>query len=222
MPCLLYCVTQPSPTVDVAGAVCNAVVESREMLGVRVYWSDLQDVQACLGAPETMKQAALQFHQVLREVLALTTPVPFRFPTLLDSSDNLEQHLSSEQELYRQALARVEGAVQYEVIATWADEPAIDAGQPISGREYLKRRQEAAGRVSAIESKLKRVTTESVREWRGRQERKSYRWFALVPRNCRDSFLAGLRGAGGSEGVRLRLSGPWPPSEFVVPRGDHG
>ena len=222
MPCLLYCVTQPTPRIDVALVVCGAPVASREMLGVRVYWSDLQDVEPCLGAAEAMKQAALQFHQVLRDILASTTPVPFRFPTLVDSSDNLEQHLAAEQELYREALARVEGAVQYEVIANWTDEPATDAAKPISGREYLKRRQEAAGRVAAVESKLKRVTADAVREWRGRQERKTYRWFALVPRECRERFLAGLRGAGGSEGVRLRLSGPWPPSEFVEPRGEHG
>ncbi len=39
-----------------------------------------------------------------------------------------------------------------------------------------------------------------------------------MPRDCRERFLASLRSAGGSEGVRLRLSGPWPPSEFVTAR----
>ena len=222
MPCLLYCVTQPTPTITVAGGVCAADVESREMLGVRVYWSNLDDAQSCLGSPEQMKQAALQFHQVLREILATTTPIPFRFPTLLDTSDSMEQQLGPEQEMYREALERVAGTVQYEVIASWTDEPTADLAAPISGREYLKRRQQAGERISAVESKLKRVAGESVREWRGRQERKSYRWFALVSRECRERFLASLRGAGGSEGVRLRLSGPWPPSEFVAPRGERG
>ena len=222
MPCLLYCATQPSAAVNVAVGVCNAVVESRAMLGVRVYWSNIEDSESCLGKPESLKQAALQFHQVLREILAVTTPIPFRFPTLLDASDNLEQHLAPEQELYREALARVDGAVQYEIGATWADESGSDSAAPISGREYLKRRQQAAERVAAVESKLKSVTAESVREWRGRQERKTYRWFALVPRECRERFLASLRSAGGSENVRLRLSGPWPPSEFVAPKGERG
>ncbi len=192
------------------------------MLHVRVYWSNVEDMQACLGQPDSMKQAALQFHQVLREILAVTTPIPFHFPTLLDSSENLEQHLAPEQELYREALARVDNAVQYEIVGTWPDEQHIDSAAPVSGREYLKRRQEAAGRIAAVESKLKSVTAASVREWRGRQERKNYRWFALVSRDCRERFVASLRGAGGSEGIRLRLSGPWPPSEFVAPRVDHG
>jgi len=222
MPCLLYCVTQPGPSVNVATGACHAAVDSREMLGVRVYWSNVIDTEACLGNPDSLKQAALQFHQVLREILALTTPIPFRFPTLLESEDALEQHLAPEQELYRDALTRVDNAVQYEIMATWADEQQADLATPVSGREYLKRRQQAGARIAAIENKLKSVTAESVREWRGRQERKNYRWFALVPRDCRDRFIASLRTAGPSEGARLRLSGPWPPSEFVAPRGVRG
>jgi Gas vesicle synthesis protein GvpL/GvpF len=222
MPCLLYCVTQPLPKAEVASGVCDATVDSREMLGARIYWSDIADPPSCLGAPETMKQSALQFHDVLREILAVTTPIPFRFPTLLDSSENLEQHLVSEQQLYRDALARVDGAVQYEITGIWPDQQQSDSATPVSGREYLKRRQQEAERIAAVESKLKSVTTDAVREWRGRPERKNYRWFALVPRDAREQFLSALRTAGGSQGVRLRLSGPWPPSEFVAPRGERG
>src|SRR5215467_7021144 len=104
MPSLLYCVAQTTPCVNVAAGVCGALVESREMLGARVYWSEIADAELCLGTPEAMKQAALQFHQVLREILAVTTPIPFRFPTLIEG--DLEQHLAPEQEMYREALAR--------------------------------------------------------------------------------------------------------------------
>lgn len=222
MSALLYCVTQTEPAVSLAGGVCESAVESSAILGVRVYWSIVDDVDACLGAPEAMKQAALQFHQVLREILATVTPIPFRFPTLLDTNNSLEQHLASEQELYREALERVNNAMQYEIIATWAGDQQADLAAPVSGREYLKRRQQEAGRIAAVENKLKSVTADSVREWRSRQDRRTHRWFALVGRECRERFIASLRSAGGSEGVRLRLSGPWPPSEFVTPRGQHG
>jgi hypothetical protein len=222
MPCLLYCVTQPSQAVKVASGVLDAAVQSREMLGVRVYWSDIEDPTTSLADAESLKKAAVQFHQVLREILAVTTPVPFRFPTLLENSEVMEQHLGPEQELYRAALERVDGSVQYEIVGTWEAEAQSDLATPVSGREYLKRRQEAAGRVQAVEEKLKSVTADSVREWRSRQERKTHRWFALVPRASREKFLASLRTAGGSVGIRLRLSGPWPPSEFVAPRGEHG
>jgi len=219
MPSLLYCVTQPSPTVSVAAGVSDAAVSSREMLGVRVYWSDIDNPEAAWGEPESLKKAALEFQQVLREILAVTTPIPFRFPTLLESAEVFEQHLAPEQESYREALERIGNAVQYEIVGTWADEQQADLATPVSGREYLKRRQEALSRVAAVESKLKSVTADSVREWRARRERKTHRWFALVPRDDRERFIASLRGAGASQGVRLRLSGPWPPSEFVTPRG---
>jgi len=221
MPALLYCVTQPNPEVKLATGVADAAVHSRELLGVRVYWSECDNPQS-LGEAESLKKAALEFHRVLREILAVTTPIPFRFPTLLENSDVLEQHLAPEQELYRDALARVDGAVQYEIVGTWAEEQQTDLATPVSGREYLKRRQEALGRVAAVEGKLKTVTADTVREWRGREQNKKHRWFALVPRAERERFIASLRTAGASEGVRLRLSGPWPPSEFVAPRGSRG
>jgi len=222
MPCLLYCVTQPNQTVKVAAGVGDAAVQSREMLSVRVYWSNIDNPEAVMGEAELVKKAALQFHQVLREILAVTTPIPFRFPTLLESEDVLEQHLAPEQKLYRAALERTADAVQYEVVGTWAVEEQADLATPVSGREYLKRRQAAGSRIAAVETKLKSVTADSVREWRGRQERETHRWFALVPRASRERFIASLRSAGSSEGIKLRLSGPWPPSEFVAQRGENG
>jgi len=222
MSCLLYCVTQQNQAVNVATGVCDFAVQSREMLGVRVYWSTVDNPEAVLGEAESLKKSALQFHQVLREILAVTTPIPFHFPTLLESEDVFERHLAAEQELYRAALERTADAVQYEVVGTWAVEEQADLATPVSGREYLKRRQEAVGRIAAVESKLKSVTADSVREWSGRQERKTHRWFALVPRAARERFIASLRSAGSSEGIRLRLSGPWPPSEFVAPGEENG
>ena len=217
MPILLYCATQFNNSVNVVAGVCDCAVRSQESAGLWVYWSEIANPEACLGDAESLKKAALQFRQVLREILAVITPLPFRFPTLLETTDVLEQYLAGEQELYRAALARIGDCVQYEIAASWATDEQADLATPVSGREYLKRRQESTGRIAAVDGKLKSVTTDSVREWRGRQERKTHRWFALVSRDKREQFVASLRGAGPSEGVRLRLSGPWPPSEFIKP-----
>ncbi len=222
MPWLPYCLTPASEAVSISLGVCDGPVRSKEFLDFRVYWSELDNPEVCLGDAESLKKAALQFHQVLREVLTKVTPIPFRFPMLLEGEEALTHHLLAEQELYRAALAKVSDAVQYEVVGSWAVDAEADLATPVSGREYLKRRQEAAGRITAIESKLKTVAGDSVTEWRSRQERRTHRWFALVPRGNRDRFIAALRTAGSSEGVRLRLSGPWPPSEFVTPAGEHG
>ncbi len=92
---------------------------------------------------------------MLREILAAATPIPFRFPTLLESEEVIEQQLADEQELYRAALERIGDAVQYEVVGSWAEDEQADLATPVSGREYLKRRSQATGRIAAIDSKLK-------------------------------------------------------------------
>src|ERR1035437_7898193 len=189
---------------------------------MQVYWSEIANPDACLGSAESLKKAALQFHQVLREILAAATPIPFRFPTLLESEDEIEKQLAEGQELYRGALERIGDAVQYEVVGSWAEDEQVDLATPVSGREYLQRRSHATERIAAIDSKLRSVTAGCVREWRARQERKSHRWFALVPRESRDRFVASLRSAGPSQGVRLRLSGPWPPAEVGYSASETG
>jgi Gas vesicle synthesis protein GvpL/GvpF len=221
MPCVLYCVTQPKEDVKITSGVCESDVLSREFVGLRVYWSEIANPEACLGESESFKKAKFQFQFVLRQILTATTPIAFPFPTLIDGAEALEQLLAADQELYRGALERVGDAVQYEITARWDVDEKADLATPVSGREYQQRQQEVAGRVSAIEGKLKKVTSESVREWRTRQERRTHRWFALVPRDGRERFIASLRNAGASEGVRLRLSGPWPPSEFIAVRKEN-
>jgi hypothetical protein len=219
---LLYCLTTPGEAVTIGNGVCDSPVRSQEFLDFRVYWSELESPETCLGGAESLKKAALQFHQVLREVLAKVTPLPFRFPVLVEGEAALLQHLSADQELYRAAFARIGDAVQYEIVGSWSADAEADLATPVSGREYLKRRQEAAGRIASIETKLRTVTGDTVTEWRSRQERRTHRWFALVSRANRERFIAALRTAGASEGVRLRLSGPWPPSEFTTAQADHG
>ena len=135
---------------------------------------------------------------------------------MLADLEAVEKYVAEERVPLRSALTRLGDTVQYEMIASWTADDQADLATPVSGREYLKRRQEAAERIAAIDNKLKTVTGDCVREWRARQDRRKHHWFALVPRQDRERFVAALRSAGPSEGVRLRLSGPWPPGEFVA------
>jgi len=216
MPILLYCVTQANEGVGIAAGVCDSVVQSRESEGLQFYWSEIADPDAFLSDGQSLKKATYQFQQVLRQILAATTPLPFPFPTLLVSKDAIEERLAGERELYWEALQRIGDAVQYEIVARWASDEQTDLAKPVSGRDYVKRRREATGRVAAVDSKLRSVTGDSVREWRSRQEGKAHHWFALVARKDRERFVTSLRSAGPSEGVRLRLSGPLSPSEFAA------
>src|SRR6516225_9598469 len=219
MACLLYCVTKSDvEPVRIAAGVCDEPVHLQEAPGLRIYWSEIADPETTLAQSAARKSAESKFQQVLHEIVVHVKPVPFSFPLVLSDLDAVEKYITEQCQFFCQALIRLADTVQYEMIASWTADEQADLATPVSGREYAKRRQEAAGRIAAIDTKLKTVTGDTVREWRARQDRRKHHWFALVPRENRDRFIAALRSAGPSEGLRLRLSGPWPPSEFVSPQ----
>ena len=220
MPSLLYCVTRTTPNAlpDIIG-VCDEVVRSHESSGLRIYWSDLAHPGTISEGP-ARKAADQKYHHVLREVVAHTTPIPFPFPAVLPDLESVDKLIADERTQYVSDLTRLAETIQYDLSATWAADDQSDLATPVSGREYLKRREEAEARIAAIDTKLKTVTAGVVREWRSRQDRRKHLWFALMSRDDRERFLAALRSAGPSEGVRLRLSGPWPPSVFLTSQSE--
>jgi hypothetical protein len=218
MPCLLYCVARlDSQAIPNIVGVSDEPVGSQEFSGFRIYWSEVADPETSLAEGAARKNAELRYQQVLREIVARTTPIPFPFPVVLADLEAAENYVAEVRKDFEEALTRLGGTVQYEMIASWTADEQADLATPVSGREYETRRQAAADRIAAIDSKLKTVAEGFVREWRARQDRRKHHWFALVARDDRERFVAALRSAGPSEGVRLRLSGPWPPGEFVTP-----
>ena len=194
--------------------VAGRPVVAHDFGELRVYWSEVANPETPL-AGASRKPAELKYQQVLGEIVIRTTAIAFPFPAVVADLSFIDAVVGGQREYYLEALRRLDGTVQYELTATWAEDERADLATPVKGREYLKRRQETEARVGAIEAKLRTVTVGIVREWRSRQERRKHLWFALLARQDRDRFIAALRSAGSSEGVRLRLSGPWPPGEFV-------
>ncbi|MGA9568050.1 MAG: GvpL/GvpF family gas vesicle protein [Candidatus Korobacteraceae bacterium] len=214
MPCFLYCVTQSGGELAATIGVGEQPVIAHDSAGLRVYWSEVANPDALSDGP-SKKLAEQKYQQVLREIINRSTAIAFPFPAVVTDLESLDKLIADERGVYEEALLRLADTIQYELTATWAVEEQTDLSTPVSGREYLKRRQEAEARVAAIDAKLKSVTDGVVREWRSRQDRRRHLWFALIARDERERFIAALRSAGPSEGVRLRLSGPWPPNEFV-------
>ena len=215
LPCFLYCVTQSGgelATTMIGVGEQSVIAHDRE--GLRVYWSEVANPDALSQGP-SKKLAEQKYQQVLRAVISRATAIAFPFPAVVADVESIDKLIADKRGVYEEALVRLADTVQYDLTATWAAEEQTNLATPVSGREYLKRRQEAEARVAAIDTKLKTVTAGVVREWRSRQDRRRHLWFALIGRDDRERFIAALRSAGPSEGVRLRLSGPWPPNEFV-------
>jgi hypothetical protein len=213
--CLLYCVT-PASAAPVSGlsGVAEQSLAFRDVGGLRVYWSEVANPETLLEGP-VRAPAEQRFRQVLKDIVIRASAISFPFPALLPDPEAIEALVAEHREYYASGLERLAETVEYELTATWTNEEASDLATPVSGREYLKRRQESESRIAAIDTKLKNVTAGIVSDWHSRQDRRKHLWYALVHRADRERFIAALRSAGASEGVRLRLSGPWPPDEFV-------
>jgi hypothetical protein len=213
--CFLYCVslTSEEPVANLPG-IAEQPVFLHEFQGLRTYWSEVATPEALVAGPGR-RAAEQKYRQVLREVISHVTTLSLPYPSVVANLQEMEKLLADEREHYSEALTRLAGKVQYELTATWSDDDAKDLATPVSGKEYLKRRQESEARVAAIDTKLRAVTSSVVLEWRTRRDRRLHLWYALMPRDAREQFIAALRSAGPSQGVRLKLSGPWPPDEFA-------
>jgi hypothetical protein len=213
--CLLYCATLLSEEFieNLVGGGEQPVC-LYETSRLCVYWSEVATPEALIeGASRRL--AEQRYRQVLRDIISRTTTLSFPFPSVVADLADIEKLLGEQQTLYVAALTHLANKVQYELTATWTADDQTDLATPIKGSEYLKRRDQTQARVATIEAKLKSVTSGIVLDWRSGQYRRNHIWYALLLRDAREHFIASLRTAGPSEGVRLRLSGPWPPDQFA-------
>ena len=153
------------------------------------------------GSADELKRDALDFHWTVNHVFEKQTVIPFRFPTLLAADADLENFLKRNRDAYLADLQRLRDRVQMEVRFSMP-EVAPASG---TGTAYLKAKFDATQKVVELENLMKSAVAA---EWKQRGPR----YFALIPRAVVTEFRDKLAGLGQAS---LRVSGPWPPSEFV-------
>ena len=151
--------------VDGVGGARTRLVESA---GISVVVSEFGEERIAVT-----RENVLAHERVVRRVLVETTPLPFRFGTIV-SEARLESYLDSQQAKLRGQLARVRGAVEMSVKIIWQRERAAGAGEETAagaGTSFLlrKRREllgegEAEGRAAEVEAWLGRSVAGLVRE----------------------------------------------------------
>lgn len=207
MPLLLYCalLAAEEPTLPEAGIAGKAV--ARHLHDAVVYWySELTDQEL---ARTGTRESALQCHQVVEAAFAVTTVVPFRFPTAISSFAELDER----HEAFRRELERLRGLIQMEVRIA----PAAELGEANTGTEYLRARQSALHAVSSAAETTRQATADVTHEWRQRGTQTGIRCFALVSRSNVESFRGRIAATSFAPDVRIRASGPWPPTVFIDP-----
>jgi hypothetical protein len=103
--------------------------------------------------------------------------------------------------------------VQMEMRITGSEE-SKPPSQPASGREYLLARQARAAGLAAAAERFREATRPWVEEWRQEQMREGMRCYALVPRKALSDFLQAAQALSDSV-AGMRVSGPWPATEFL-------
>lgn len=198
--------------------------------------SDFADERAAVT-----RENVLAHERVVRRVLTETTPLPFRFGTVI-SGERLQSYLDSRQDSLRAQLGRVRGCVEMSVKVIWnpdaiTEEAARDEARETSAGEVLFA---AAGRGTAFLAAKRReiLGAQSLREraddlaaWLGeclgdvvREAEVSLRPTEslvlsaahLVERARLKEYRASLGRARRERGdLHFLTSGAWPPYSFT-------
>lgn len=206
-----YCVidelaSATAPATGVGGAPVMELAEG----GLRCFYSELDSVPQQQDAIRTM---ALQFQKVVQEVFATAATIPFRFVTLLRGEDELRDFLDDNSERFVKALERLEGCAQFEIHLRRRS--GHEEAEAKSGTEYLNSKKAEGDIYKTTSEALRRSAGDLALGWHLRQGDEGARCYALVERSTETEFKKALAGTKLTGELRVVLSGPWPPSEFV-------
>ena len=197
---LLYCMT--SGEAAAPAGVGGAAVKPHLAGGIRCWYSEARHTS---GAA---KEDVLAFHGVVSALFREMGVVPFRFPTTMPDEAALHAWLEKHAPLVKSELARLRDTVQMELY--FGANTAAPAG---SGRAYLEGKRDVLRALEKEAEKARAAVSNLVAEWRQKETREGLRCYALVQRGSERVFLTQL----GTIREGARVSGPWPPSEFLDP-----
>lgn len=212
MSILLYCIAEEGASSDVGPGVAGGPVLQCKEAGLEAWFSRNTSIESWTGA--SLKQSAREFHNVLHLAFAARAIVPFRFPTLMRDEDELAAHLRDNTAEYSGQLKRFQTSVQMDISITSAEPVSLVALQT-SGAEYLRSRQRQSDELHAIAKHIQELASETTLSWRNRLASNNLRLFALVHRDCVGVFREKLKRLSVPQNLDVRVSGPWPVTEFL-------
>ena len=178
-------------------------VEALKLESLCALYSDFDDSAL---APDTLRQSALEFHRVIASVFRQMALVPFRFPNLLKTREELESHLRANLPKYQSFLERTRDAVQMEIVLPNTSPAPVSVESKTSGAEYLREKQQRSRPHAELSSAL----LEKIKELVLATKTTDMRLYLLVPRDQIEALRGHLNGF-----QEIRISGPWPAAEFL-------
>ena len=219
MSLLAYCIVEASAPVNISrSGVGNMPVESVESQGLRMFISRAGESVATTPG----RDGALMFHGVIEEAFRQVAIVPFRFPTILPDESGASAYLSDHSAEYREVFNRLRSMVQMEIRLQYKEPPASpqtlsppETRIKPSGTEYLSRIQSELTRLEAAANQLQRACGTLAQDWRQKASRRSMTCFVLIERVGIRDFQIQLEDIAVPPELAVRLTGPWPATEFL-------
>lgn len=212
MTVLAYCITETEPDIQVPsmgleGHAIRSLVES----GLRCFISDYGKE----AAGKSVRESALIFSRVLRDIFAQVAIIPFCFPTLLPSESEISDFVRENADEYRKALSRLRDSVQMDVHISLPDPEQKLEARDGAGTDYLRKRLSRHQRLEGITEEFRRAAQPLIQDWRQREVATGLRGHALVARGLTASFLDKMARLPIPADVHVRVTGPWPAAEFL-------
>ena len=208
---LAYCITEKQNQFDVPPrGVDGEPVRWIDAAALRCFFSNFGSPLTDQPAPEILTA----FNRVLHALFSQAAIIPFRFPTVVENEDVLRQFLESRSSEYRAALHRLHNKVQMDVRLI-LEPVAASEPPPRSGKSYLEDRQARRQEVQSVLDKFRCTANSLAESWVQRDTPSGARGFALVDRSALPLFLEKIGRVLTPAGISARVTGPWPPSEFV-------
>jgi hypothetical protein len=212
MAILLYCVAKgDAPGTELLTGVAGDPVLRVELADLAMFTSSNTDKTNWLRPK--LQTSALEFHRVLSHVFRSTAIIPFRFPTIFDNEEQLSERMRDRAGEYAVLLDKFRKLAQMEIRITNPDmKKAFD-----SGTEYLKLRQTSTSMIDRFAAELRAALSKLCQDWRQRPSKDGIHAFVLIHRNQVVDFRNLMRDTPVPRELSVRVSGPWPVSEFIEP-----
>jgi len=132
----------------------------------------------------------------------------------MEDEEELAAHLQENSPSYASSLEKFKNSVQMEAVITYPDSSS-GATTKASGTEYLRSRQKHFEELQRTAGQLRDCAGNAAKDWRDRSIQNTLRVFALVDRDSVATFKDTLRDFKVPCGVTVRVTGPWPVTEFL-------
>ena len=207
---LAYCIAGQQKAIEIPeSGVEGAAIRSIDVDALRCFISDFD----ARMARERVSAMVKVFNEVLQRIFAQTAIIPFRFPTIVENEPALREFVESRSAEYRSALHRLRDKVQMDVRIMAKSEGA--GTLPRSGKAYLQQRSAVHRETQSILEQFRRASRLAAEEWGEGRAAGGIRAFALIERSSLPTFLEKIAKVAIPAGISARVTGPWPPSEFI-------